>query len=302
MTGRCDERSRSGTGLRRAVVIAVALTTLLELGAPAALAADGPPGFYYGSDGSGPGPVGSEVEYTMPTCGGAFGAYIGRITYASDPTYNNPTYSNDSNANAAASYGLGSSNYFDLAGPTEDPGYNGSAAEATAFGQSQGFTAQANWQSFYSSHLIPRHPIVFADLEYANPGWTGNQALNRDVYNGFWGVIAKDRVDIGRLGPFTLYAGVYTNSGWWDTYISGSLAGSFELTSQVSFSSIGSNDCAYEFASPKGDTYHIADFYAGYSQQSPCAVGWQWVAGNLDYDQLDAAKIEAGMGSGGVCN
>lgn len=164
--------------LARLFVVASCTALASVLAAPAASASDGPPGFWYGADSDGPGPLGSGVEYTMPTCSGAYGSYVGRIDSGSDP-YNKPAYSNAANSNAASGYGVGSQNYYDLAGPLADPSYNGSASEAVSWGEYQGQLAIDNWVTFYvtDGNLLPALPVIYADMESGNPGYGSNTVL-----------------------------------------------------------------------------------------------------------------------------
>jgi hypothetical protein len=118
-------------GAMFAITAMILLLTILP-----ADAGDTPAGYWYGADGSGPGPVGSGVPYTMPTCGGAYGSYTGRIDSVPD-SYNNVSYSNAANDNDNSGYGIGSQNYFVLTGPLSDPSYNGTDAEALAYGKSR---------------------------------------------------------------------------------------------------------------------------------------------------------------------
>jgi hypothetical protein len=84
----------------------------------------------------------------MPNCGGAYGSYTGQLNQVSSP-YNVASDSNAANANQASGYGVGSQNSFMIAPPQSDPSYNGTATEATFWGESQGNAAMENWGSFY---------------------------------------------------------------------------------------------------------------------------------------------------------
>jgi len=239
----------------------------------------------------------------MPTCGGAYGSYIGRIDSVPD-SYNNVSYSNAANDNDNSGYGIGSQNYFVLTGPLSDPSYNGTDAEALAYGKSQGDIALDNWVSFYSgsSAYIPGYPIIYADLEDGGGGWSSNTTLNREDFNGYFDQVHDAQEHLGRLGPFTIFAGAYTTADWWSTNMEGTIGGGvFESTAQYSYSTPSSGDCASAWESPAGSTTHYAVFFASYSQSSACAGAWQWIAGDNDYDQLFGERIAEGM-SNGDCN
>lgn len=134
---------------------------------------------------------------------------------------------------------------------------------------------------------------------YYNDGWASNTQLNRDVFNGFWNQ-THDRLIHVAGSEREIFTGVYTSADWWNSNVAGTLNGTFEWTSQVAYSTPSSADCAYGWDSPQGNGSHSAYFYAGYNQSSPCAVGWQWIAGSEDYDQVQGYRIVNNQG--GVCD
>jgi hypothetical protein len=231
----------------------------------------------------------------MPNCGGAYGSYIGEINTGG---YNEEAYSNAANANDDAGYGIGSSDYYMVEGPSPD---HLTAAEALAWGEEQGNTAISNFVAFYdkSSVLETGTPIIWADLEDAGGGWSSNTSLNRDVYNGFHDAVAGSGTTI-KGAPTDLWVGVYATDDWWANHMAGTLSGAFEWTAQISYSSWASGDCAHAWQSPDGSADHYAVFYASYSQSSACAVAWQWISGYNDYDQMYSSRIQNGMA--GTCN
>ena len=93
MIERCVRR-RVGT----VALLVLVVTVVITLTNTAAYAGDAPTGFWYGSDGSGPAPQGTGVEYTMPNCGGAYGSYTGQLNSVRSP-YNVASDSNAANAN-----------------------------------------------------------------------------------------------------------------------------------------------------------------------------------------------------------
>jgi hypothetical protein len=274
------------------VVAALAVTfVVIVASAMPAFAGDTPAGFNYGADGSGPGPTNPSgpVPYVMPTCGGAYGSYIGRVETFPDNEFNVESYSNDANANSNGGYGIGSSNYYELVGPQ---GYN-TASAATGWGKTQANTAVSNFVSFYdqSSATALTYPVLWAALETKQGGWTSNTALNRDVLNGFLDIVTLAETRIKGY-DIDLWAGVYTTNVWWNTYMTGTLSGTFEWTAQTSVSLPSSSDCASGWTSPYGND---AVPYAGYTTGSACMAAWQWVSGAADYDQMDSNRIQAGV-------
>ena len=198
-----------------------------------------------------------------------------------------------------SNYGIGSSDYYYLYGPLDDPSYNGTTTEAQSYGETQGNTAIANFVDFYdqSSALGPTTPVIWVDLEnYSGDGWSSTASLNRAVYNGFHDATSEVQTTI-KGEPIDIWAGVYTNAGWWNANMTGTLSGAFEWTSEVSVSSPSSSDCASGWSSPDDNS---ATFYAGYTTSSLCAAMWQWVSGSADYDQIDGPNVENGLT--GNCN
>jgi hypothetical protein len=113
------------------------------VGATPALAGDGPPGFWYGTDsttmrvtGSGP--------YDEPVIGGRYGGYFGMIgNWANLTGCHKIVVWSASNATAAnlnySTYHLrvGTGAYYFMGGPGVDPKYNGTSSEAYAWGGRQ---------------------------------------------------------------------------------------------------------------------------------------------------------------------
>lgn len=279
--------------LAAAGLAAAGLAALMLAIPTAALAGDTPPGFYYGSDTNGPGPVGSGVEYTFKNCGGAFGNYIGRVDSANDSD-NKEGYSNAANANAINGYGLGSDNYYVLSGPTDDDATT--AAEALAYGEQQGDAAMSNVSGFYNSSGVeaPAYdPIIYADVEqYNGDGWSST-SLNRDVFNGFFDVIDGSYVDIQGV-YYPTFVGIYTQPDIVGGILSGSVPKTFEWTNQNSYLTYGPGECASSWDSGS----MTAQFFMGDGQGAACAVAYQYISGSADYNQVDYARIVAGEDDG----
>jgi hypothetical protein len=123
------------------------LALILLIPATAALAApagDGPPGFWWGTD-SFPVSVPGSAPYSMPFLGGAYGGYIGMTgnwAYWQGCKGGFIAFSATNAAQAHTNFtkygkGVGDGSYWFMGGPGVDPHYNGSTAEASAWGAQQ---------------------------------------------------------------------------------------------------------------------------------------------------------------------
>src|SRR5690349_8864015 len=164
------------------LALAACLTLVLASGAAAtasnaaeqAPAGDAPPGFWWGSD-SWPIPVSGSAPYSMPRLGGAYGGYIGMT---GNWAYGLGCRGQEhfiafSAANAAQAHtdfvtyhrGIGDGAYWFMGGPGVDPHYNGTAAEASAWGARQAARALAD---IANGHFD--YPVVWADIELPGIG------------------------------------------------------------------------------------------------------------------------------------
>jgi hypothetical protein len=148
-----------------------------------AFAGDNPSGFYWGTDSGGPYPNNnssngcdsSGVPWLEPyikngDCGkygGNFAEYGGYYNMASLACTGSDAYNStalqDAYDNRKAGYGQGAGGYFDFGGPGVDPNYNGTTAEAYAWGQSQGNFA-VNAYRGHSEMVADGLPLVI-DVE-----------------------------------------------------------------------------------------------------------------------------------------
>ena len=124
--------------------LAACLALILLIPATAASAApagDGPPGFWWGTD-SFPVSVPGSAPYSMPFLGGAYGGYIGMTgnwAYWQGCKGGFIAFSATNAAQAHINFtkygkGVGDGSYWFMGGPGVDPHYNGSRAEASAWG------------------------------------------------------------------------------------------------------------------------------------------------------------------------
>ena len=127
--------------LRVGVATAVAAATAIA-GAAAVSAADSPAGFYYGTDSFNVSGTGS-APYHEPVLGGPYGGYIGMAgnwaRWAGCKTGNFLAWSSANSAQANVNFtkyhlGIGTGVYWYMGGPGVDPHWNGTTAEASAWG------------------------------------------------------------------------------------------------------------------------------------------------------------------------
>ena len=174
--------------------MAIARGALDEVRADApGMANASPAGFYYGTDSSAPDGCGSG-PYTEPagTCGsgthGYYGEYIGELgSYMNWKGCTNSGLNwvqanyNMANDNLVKYHiGLGAAAYWFAAGPGRDPNYNGTTAEATAWG-----VAQAKQVISHLSGVFFNFRYIFMDIENNGEAPDGNGW--NTVWNGACG-------------------------------------------------------------------------------------------------------------------
>ena len=130
------------------------------------------------------------------------------------------------NANYAAHYGVGTGVYWFMGGPGVDPRYNGTQAEASAWG------AQQAARTLYDiSHLHVTYPVVFMDIEIPGnaPNYTPapDNGWNTVYTSACSGVVrtyhipaAVDRADLNGFAAYLTShshykAGVYSAPDIW---------------------------------------------------------------------------------------
>jgi hypothetical protein len=190
---------------------------------------DGPPGFWYGTD-SWPVPVTGSAPYSEPSTGGAYGGYIGMTgswSYWLGCKGGFLAWSSTNSAQADTDYtkygkGIGTAVYWFMGGPGVDQNYNGSAAEASAWGARQAARALAD-----AAGEDVTYPVLFMDIELpgvapaSDNGWNSvytsacsgvvkqsgvPAAVDRADFNGFWGYVKAH----SKYAP-----GVYSSAGIW---------------------------------------------------------------------------------------
>jgi len=283
---------------------------------PAATAAQAQPvqrsptGFWSGTD-SWPVPVSGSGPYRAPGIGGAYGGYVGMagswsVWLGCHGGFLAWSSANSAQANANyARYGLGigTAVYWFMGGPGVDPGYNGTAAEAYAWGARQ---AERTLAEMAKDHVT--YPVVFMDIELPgvapafDNGWddvytapcSGTVrrhgmpvALDRADFNGF-------AVYIAAHSPYK--AGVYSSAGVWTSVFgtgsAASIPGTYEWTYEPETASLA--DAPSGWCLKSGG---CAQFFGGVTSSSRYALMWQWSGGGGvsngvgDFDQIDGARL-----------
>ena len=268
-----------------------------------------PTGFWSGSD-SWPIPVSGSAPYRAPGIGGAYGGYVGMAgswSYWLGCHGGFLAWSSANSAQADTNYskysqGIGTAVYWFMGGPGVDPGYNGTTAEAAAWGARQ---AARTLASMAKEHVT--YPVVFMDIElpgvapafdngwedvYSSPcsGQVRHRgipaALNRADFDGY----------LGYIGAHSRYkAGVYSDPVTWTQIFGTGSAASIPHTYEWTYEP----ETASLAAAPHGwclKSGGCAEFFGGVISSSPYALMWQWSGGGGirnaigDFDQIDASR------------
>jgi hypothetical protein len=269
---------------------------------------DGPAGFWYGSD-SWPVPVSGSAPYSEPSIGGAYGGYVGMTgswSYWMGCHGGFLAWSAANSAQADTNYtkygkGIGTAVYWFMGGPGVDPNWNGSSAEASAWGARQAARTLADMAG---EHVT--YPVVFMDVELpgvapaTDNGWDNvytspcsgvvkhagiPAALDRADFNGFYNYIVAH----SKYTP-----GVYSAPSIWTTIFGTGSAASIPHTAEWTYEP----ETASLSSAPSGwclKSGGCAQFFGGVSSSSSNALMWQWSGGGGvrnaigDFDQIDAA-------------
>jgi hypothetical protein len=297
-----------------ALVLASGAAASASVAAPAAVrlpAGDAPPGFWWGTD-SWPVTVSGSAPYSMPRLGGAYGGYIGMT---GNWAYwlgcqGQEHFIAFSSANAAQAHtdfvtyhrGIGDGVYWFMGGPGVDPNYNGTAAEASAWGARQAARTLAD----VANGPID-YPVVWADIELPGIGPAPDNGWNSVYTSPCSGVVrtsgvpaAVDRADFNGFASYlTAHSkykvGVYSSAGVWTSIFgtgsAASIPNTYEWTYEPETTNFGNAPTGWCLKSGG-----CAQFFGGQSSSSPFAVMWQWSGGGGvsngvgDFDQIDGAR------------
>jgi len=273
-------------------------------------AGDGPPGFWWGTD-SLPVSVPGSAPYSMPHLGGAYGGYIGMTGNWAYWLGCKGGFIAFSSANAAQAHtnyvtyhlGVGVGAYWFMGGPGVDPHWNGTAAEASAWGAQQAARALAD-----ISNGAFDYKVVWMDVEFpgiapaTDNGWNSvytspcsgvkkqssiPAAVDRADFNGFANYIAAHS---------SYKVGVYSSPGVWSSIFGtgtvASIPNTYEWTYEPETASL--SNAPYGWCLKSGG---CAQFFGGQTSASKYALMWQWSGGGGvrngfgDFDQIDSARF-----------
>lgn len=294
------------------VAAVLALGALLAGALAPAAVGDGPPGFWAGTD-SWPMPVAGSGPFSEPSIGGSYGGYIGMIGswswwFGCRGAFLAWSSSNSTQANQNLSryhLGIGTGVYWFMGGPGVDPGYNGTAQAAYAWGRRQAVRALADLMG----RQVP-YPVLFMDIELPgiapapDNGWNNvytspcsgrvrirhiAPAVDRADFNGFFDYVTAHSNRI---------PGVYSSPGVWGTIFGGAGASRIPHTHEWTYEPETANLSAAPsgWCLPQGSS--CAQFFGGVTSGSSSALMWQWSGGGGvrngvgDFDQIDARNVK----------
>lgn len=277
---------------------------------------DGPPGFWWGTD-SWPVTVPGGAPYSMPFLGGAYGGYIGMTGnwaywlgcsgQAHFLAFSAANYAQAHTNYVSYRSGVGAGAYWFMGGPGVDPHYNGTAAEAYAWGQAQAARALSD----IASQPID-YPVVWMDIELPgitpapDNGWESvytspcsgvvsqsyvPTSVDRADFNGFWDyVTAHSGYKVGVYSSPEVWASIF------GTGTDSLILHTYEWTYEPETTNY-TGDAPYGWCLKTGG---CAEFFGGQASSSPYALMWQWSGGggvpngidgsNGDLDQIDGAS------------
>jgi len=273
-------------------------------------AGDGPPGFWWGSD-SWPIPVTGSAPYSMPRLGGAYGGYIGMTGNWAYWLGCKGGFIAFSSANAAQAHtnyvtyhrGVGVGAYWFMGGPGVDPNWNGTTAEASAWGARQAARALSDIANGAFDYKVVWMDVELPGIKPApDNGWNSvytspcsgvkkqssvPAAVDRADFNGFASYIAAHS---------SYKVGVYSSPGVWasifGTGTAASIPNTYEWTYEPETTNFG--NAPYGWCLKSGG---CAQFFGGQTSASRYALMWQWSGGGGvsngvgDFDQIDGARL-----------
>jgi hypothetical protein len=272
---------------------------------------DTPVGFWYGTD-SWPMPVAGTGPYVEPQIGGSYGGYIGMVGNWAWWNRCPGAFIAWSAANAQQAstdftrygLGIGTGLYWFMGGPGVDPRYNGTAAEAYAWGERQAARALSD-----IAERTVNYPVVFMDVELPgikpapDNGWNSvysapcsgqvtatyiPASVDRADFNGFWDYLA---------GHSSYMPGVYSSPGVWESIFGSGSASLLPHTREWTYQPETSDFRRAPSGWCLKGTSACAEFFGGITSSSPEALMWQWSGGGGvsngigNFDQIDARAV-----------
>jgi len=307
--GRRTGRLAAVAALGAAAITAAAAA----LGAPWAWAGDRPAGFWYGTD-SRTVTVPGSAPYRMPVIGGSYGGYIGMTgNWANlEGCHKIVVWSAANAAQANTNFttyhlGVGTGVYYFMGGPGVDPHYNGTTAEAYAWGAAQAGRALAD-----AAKLRVTYPVIWADIEI--PGGPSNYTPAFDngwnhVFTAPCSTVVKstgiaasvDRADFNGFAAYvtahsSYKVGVYSAPDIWASIFGTGSAASIPNTYEWTYEPFTSSLARPPVGWCLTGTATCARFFGGVTSGSKYALMWQWSGGGGssngvgDFDQIDGNR------------
>jgi hypothetical protein len=268
-------------------------------------------GFIYGSD-SWPVPIGGPAPWPMTHLSGSYGGYIGMAgNWARSENCSTGNFLAYAPTNAAQAldnfvhHRIGIGVYWYMGGPGVDPHWNGTAAEATAWGAWQ---AELTLAAMKKIHVT--YPVVWADIELPGIKPAPDNGWNSVYTSSCSGVVkqlhipaAIDRAEFNGYAAYitahsTYKVGVYSSAGVWTSIFgTGSaspLPNTYEWTYEPDTANLAAAPSGWCLSGGRGP---CAQFFGGQSSSSKYALMWQWSGGGGvrnpygDYDQIDVARM-----------
>jgi len=257
-------------------------------------------------------PVTGTGPYVEPVIGGGYGGYVGMAGNwahwqgCGGGLVWSAANASQAAANLAADQGIGVAAFWFMAGPGTDPRYDGTVAEAAAWGERQAARALADIGG------AAQYPVLWMDVElsgYApqftpapDNGWKAvytsscsgrvrsrhiAAAVDRAVIDGFAGYLAAHSI---------YKPGVYSAPADWKaifgTGSASRIPGVYEWTYAGNTSSLEHLPSGWCL---KG-TSTCAQFFGGQDRGDRTALMWQWSGGGGtrngygDFDQIDGSR------------
>jgi hypothetical protein len=283
----------------------------------AAAAASPGTGFGYGTD-SWPIANSNHAPYQEPVIGGNYGGYMwmtGNWARTEGCSTGNflawaPTNAAQANTNYATYHlGVGVGAYWYMGGPGVDPHWNGTTAEAYAWGEQQAAWTLAAMKGRY----VP-YPVIWADIELPgiapakDNGWNSvytspcsgkvkvssvPASVDRSEFNGYAAYITAHS---------TYKVGVYSSPLIWSSIFGAvgpnsyaSIPNTYEWTYTAETSKLSPAPAGWCL---RGIASTCAQFFGGQTSASKYALMWQWSGGGGvsngygDFDQIDIARMK----------
>ncbi len=256
------------------------------------------------------------APFREPAIGGSYGGYVGMIGNWSSWQKCGTKYvwsvnnSDDARTNFVTYHkGIGVADYWFMGGPGVDPHYNGTTAEATAWGAAQ---AARVLSDISTQSPKPNYPVVFMDVELPGdaPSYTpapdnGWNSVYTSACSGKVRIdsvpASLDRADFNGFADYltshsSYKAGVYSAPGIWQSIFgtgsSSVITNTYEWTYTGDTSSLAHHPSSWCLSGTKT----CADFFGGIGSGSKYALMWQWSGGGGTYngygdlDQIDGSR------------